>query len=369
MKCAALLLVAIFGFAFSAYTDLITIPAGAGRSQNGYTYLKASTMLELYGRPCALSQDCKSVTNPTLSPLIQTRKIGKFTLTGMKQALDAISRALDDVARNDPGLYAAIGSSGMLCCRAIRGSTTTFSNHAWGAAADFNINGVLDPRGDGKCQRGLASLWPYMQKQGFYWAAGYSGSSEDAMHFEIADEVMRNWGSSGDYGGCTSSSGVRGECKDVSQCSATTEAGKCPGPANIKCCFTSGTPPPPATYRCCTASTLNIRSGPCTTYSIMGTVTQGQSMVLVNGNAVAGCSNNWVQVRRNGITGYVSTSFITPCTPNLASEFNSTIEDEPVAGQFFADGDDAYAYDETEDGAASKLVVLFAAILALAAVF
>ncbi len=60
-------------------------------------------------------------------------------------------------------------SSGMLCCRAIRGSTTTFSNHAWGAAVDFNIGGVLDPRGDGKCQKGLLDLFPFMQQQGFYW--------------------------------------------------------------------------------------------------------------------------------------------------------------------------------------------------------
>jgi len=324
-------------------------------------------MLGLYGKPCGLTANCVSVTNPTLSPLIQTRKIGKFTFTGMKQALDALSRAMDDVARSDPALYAVLGSSGMLCCRAIRGSTTTFSNHAWGAAVDINIQGTLDPRGDAKCQRGLAMLWPYMAKQGFYWAAGYTGASEDGMHFEIADEVMKNWANAGDWGSCTTNSGASGKCIDVSQCNGQTEAGHCPGSANIKCCYSIA---PPATYRCVTATTLNIRAGACTTFTVLGTASMGQALTVVNSQEVAGCSNNWIQIRHNGITGYVSTSFVTPCAALGASEFNSTIGDEPVDGPIFADGGDAADDPYNPDvSSAATLFALVSLALALLAVF
>jgi len=317
-------------------------------------------MLNLYGKPCGLTANCVAVTNPTLSPLIQTRKIGKFTFTGMKQALDALSRAMDDVARSDPGLYGALGSSGMLCCRAIRGSTTTFSNHAWGAAVDINIQGTLDPRGDKKCQRGLAMLWPYMAKQGFYWAAGYTGASEDSMHYEISNEVMMNWANSGSWGSCTTTTGTSGQCIDSAQCKGQTQSNRCPGPANIKCCYGVV---PPVVYRCVTATTLNIRSGPCTTNTILGTATMGQALTVVDDTEKAGCSNNWIQIRHNGVTGYVSTSFVTPCAALGASEFNSTIGDDPVDGQVFADGgDDDVAYNP-DASTANSLVVIFAVLL------
>jgi len=331
--------------------------------------LKASTMLNLYGKPCTLTPNCIGVSNPTLSPLIQTRKIGKFTFTGMKQALDALSRAMDDVARNDAGLYGALGSSGMLCCRAIRGSTTTFSNHAWGAAVDINIQGTLDPRGDKKCQRGLAMLWPYMAKQGFYWAAGYTGASEDSMHFEISNEVMLNWANAGSWGSCTSTVGQPGQCIDSAQCTGQSEVNRCPGPANIKCCLKA----PQAIYRCVTADTLNIRNGPCTTNTILGTASKGMALTVINVNEVAGCSNNWIQIRINGITGYVSTAFVTTCTPLGASEFNSTIGDEPVDGQVFADGgdagDDAYDPDAMAASPASTLFALLSIVFGIVALF
>jgi len=287
-------------------------------------------------------------------------------------ALDALSRALNEVSAKDPGLYAAMGSSGMLCCRAIRGSTTSYSNHAWGAAVDINMQGTLDPRGDGKCQRGLLMLWPYMAKQGFYWAAGYSGASEDSMHFEIADEVMRNWGTSGDWGTCKSSSGIAGRCIPTGQCNANTEAGLCPGPTDIKCCFSgSAAPPPVAKYVCSTADTLNIRDGPCTTFGVVGQAHKGDSMQLINGNPVAGCSNNWIQIRRNGLTGYVANAFTVDCVPVAAYDANNTLAEELINGTlFFGDGDVDFALDPNADeGSASTLMMLMSALIALMVVF
>jgi len=348
------------------YQTLVPLPGGL-INQNGYTYLRLSTMLELFGKPCPLSTQCTSVTNPNLKTRIETRRIGKFTLTGMKMALDALSRAFDDVAKNDPNLYNAIGSSGMLCCRTIRGTTDKYSNHAWGAAIDLNMQGQLDPRGDAKCQRGLLLLWPYMAKQGFYWAGGYTGASEDSEHFEIADQVMRSW-SKGDWGSCTSTSGAAGTCIDSAQCNRQTQSGRCPGPANIQCCYSDAAPPPPPTYKCVTATTLNIRSGACTTFGILATAQNGDPLLVVNGNPVAGYNNNWIQIRRNGITGYVSVSFTQDCTPLGALEFNSTIGDFPDNGTVFNDGDNDFYYDDTLVAVAGSLSVwmfLMAVLLAV----
>jgi hypothetical protein len=362
---AALLALAFFALAHSAtvayYQQLVPLPSGLS-NQNGYTYLKASTMTRLFPSPCPLTADCTSVTSTSLKSKIQTRKIGKFTVSGMSMALDSLSRALDNVAREKPDLYAALGNSGMLCCRAIRGSSTTYSNHAWGAAIDFNIGGVLDPRGDGKTQRGLLELWPYMAAQGFYWAGGYSGSSEDSMHFEIANEVMLNWGGNADYGTCTSSTGAAGRCLDVSQCTATTEAGRCPGPANIKCCFTSGAPPAPKRYKCVTTTTgVNIRAGPCTTQSVLLTAPYNEALEVVNPTPTTGCSYTWYQVRaRSSFTGYVASNYVEDCVPSGRNEFNSTIGDsETNETAIFPPGhEDDTPYDGDEMSIAAKNYIM-----------
>lgn len=269
----------------SYYQELVTLPSGL-RSQSGYTYLKSSTMLNMWGQPCPLTTDCTTVTNTKLKAQIVTRTIGKFRVTGMSRALDALERALNNVYYYEPSLYAALGNSGMLCCRAIRGSSTSWSNHSWGAAIDFNIGGTLDPRGDGKAQRGLHELYPYMHAQGFYWAAGYSGSSEDAMHFEIANEVMLTWGSSG--------SGGTGSSVD---------------------------------YVCVTGSAVNIRSGPCTSYSKIGTAYYNDALELVTSSTPSGCGYYWYKIRDGSTVGYIAANYATPCTPRFQSSNNETIED------------------------------------------
>eukprot|EP01118_Nematostelium_gracile_P011912 TRINITY_DN42_c0_g2_i1.p1 TRINITY_DN42_c0_g2~~TRINITY_DN42_c0_g2_i1.p1 ORF type:complete len:377 (-),score=108.55 TRINITY_DN42_c0_g2_i1:23-1153(-) len=311
------------------FQALVPIPAGAGVNQAGYTYLKSSTMMNLFGSPCPLTVDCTGVTNPSLAKRIIRRTIEKYTFSGADIALDALSRAIVKVKAENPALYTYLGNSGMLCCRAIRGSTTTHSNHAWGFAVDFNMAGVLDPRGDAKAQRGLALLWPYMKAQGFYWAAGYSGASEDAMHFEIADELMVNFGQSGDWGTCTSSTGLGGRCLDVGECGTSTESGRCPGPANIKCCIS----PPAKKFVCVTGATeLNLRASPCTTAAILLPIPQGESLEVISNVApVTACGNTWQKVRaRNAWTGYVASSFVTPCSVVVREFADDTDFPEPT---------------------------------------
>lgn len=140
------------------YNELVPLPAGL-RNQNGNTYLRQSTMKSLFGSPCSLSSSCTAVTNNKLKPLIQLVDVGPFRVTGAKPAVDRLKAALARVQAEKPALYATLGTAGMLCCRAVRGSTTSFSNHAWGFAIDFTINGKLDPRKDGKAQVCLLFVW------------------------------------------------------------------------------------------------------------------------------------------------------------------------------------------------------------------
>jgi len=94
-------------------------------------------------------------------------------------------------------------------------------------------------------------------------------------------------------------------------------------------------------------------------------------MQLVNGNPVAGCSNNWIQIRRNGLTGYVANAFTVDCVPVAAYDANNTLAEELINGTlFFGDGDVDFALDPNADeGSASTLMMLMSALIALMVVF
>mmetsp|Transcript_17335 Transcript_17335/g.44138 ORF Transcript_17335/g.44138 Transcript_17335/m.44138 type:complete len:489 (+) Transcript_17335:68-1534(+) len=186
------------------YTELVTLPAGLS-NQNGHTYLKQSTVMEHFGAPCAFKTDCQPVSNSKVKNLLATVQVhDNFKAYGLRPAVTRLKAALDNLKADHPTLYSQLGFSGMLCCRAVRGSSTSYSNHAFGMAVDFNIKGKLDPRADGKTQRGLLTLYPYMHEQGFFWAAGYSPAYEDAMHFEISQQTFTTWLSDGTLSGSTS---------------------------------------------------------------------------------------------------------------------------------------------------------------------
>lgn len=64
-------------------------------------------------------------------------------------------------------------------------------SNSWGFAVDLLINGKLDVRGDGKVMKGLLELYPFFRAEGFWWGAEFD--TEDAMHFEVADETVLQW--------------------------------------------------------------------------------------------------------------------------------------------------------------------------------
>ncbi len=168
--------------------ELTSVPANINA---GLRSAKQQTMLAFLGNPrSSYDVDCQSVTSTTLKNLIVLENVGPFRVTGLKPAVDDLRAIFSNVKTDNPELYAALGTAGMLCCRLVRGSKTgAISNHSWGTAIDIKINDVLDRRGDGRVLRGLVELAPFFNQQGWYWGAAFG--TEDGMHFEVSDERIR----------------------------------------------------------------------------------------------------------------------------------------------------------------------------------
>jgi len=149
-------------------------------------------MLSLFGAPRdSYGSDCQSVTNAELSRNMTVSTVGPLRVQGLRPAIDSLRRVLVDVQKEQPSVYAALGTAGMLCCRLQRGSATAISNHSWGTAIDLKIDGELDARGDKKIQYGLTLIAPIFNRHGWYWGAGFH--TEDAMHFEGGRTLVQAW--------------------------------------------------------------------------------------------------------------------------------------------------------------------------------
>ena len=177
------------------FGDLVPIPANINQ---GVSAAKQRTMLEVFGRPCSLSADCTAVTNAKVRNLLVTRDVGPFNVTGIRPTVEALTRIFTRVKQEQPDLFDVVGTAGVLCCRRVRrppgqAPSPNFSNHSWGTAIDLTIKGKLDPRGNGTTQFGILLLAPFFNAERFFWGAGFRGASEDAMHFEASDELVREW--------------------------------------------------------------------------------------------------------------------------------------------------------------------------------
>jgi hypothetical protein len=181
------------------FKTLVRIPQNVN---DGLTMIRQTTLLNVLGEPCKTAGDgCRSVTNQKVRNLLATQNIGPFSTEGLRPALDALTRAFANVQAAEPELYPRVGSAGMLCCRRVSlaggGFAKTFSNHAWGIAIDFKINGELDERADGLTQYGLLLLHPFLKAEKFFWGAGFGLAMEDSMHFEVSEDLIADWAAGG----------------------------------------------------------------------------------------------------------------------------------------------------------------------------
>lgn len=182
-----------------AITDLIPIPDGINP---GTSAARQITMKSLLGNPRGTyTDDCLPVTNPVLKKLIKTDDVGPFRVTGLAPAVDSLKEVMAEIRQKEPEVFAGLGTVGMLCARLVRNSKTSISNHSWGTAIDLNLNGVLDQRGDKKrtTQVGLARIAPIFNRHKWHWGAGFP--VEDAMHFELSDQKIRQLHADGIFSG------------------------------------------------------------------------------------------------------------------------------------------------------------------------
>ena len=162
---------------------------------SGVTAVNNQLMTQLFGKPREnYSADCQPVTNEKLKRNLTTADVGPFKVTGMSQAVRSLAEIMPEIQRLQPDVYTALGTAGMLCCRWVRGSTTSISNHSWGTAIDLKLNGVLDARGNNQVQYGLTLIAPIFNRFGWYWGAGFA--TEDAMHFEVGRALVETWSQS-----------------------------------------------------------------------------------------------------------------------------------------------------------------------------
>lgn len=151
-------------------------------------------MKRLFGEPKGkLTQICggKARVSDKMRPQIVTKNVGPFTLTGYDKFLSILTEVFDEYKAKHPEAYQDLTTAGCLCVRLVRGSKAQPSNHCWGTAVDLGYGGAIDRRGDGQCYAGLVDLYRIAKHKGLFWGAGFA--TEDAMHFEASEELLRVW--------------------------------------------------------------------------------------------------------------------------------------------------------------------------------
>jgi len=178
-----------------AFTDLVPIPSGINE---GLHSARNSMMCSLLGNPrSTYSVNCsrEGPTGALGRRIVWGKSVGLFNVSGFDLAVDSLREVFEEVSTVYPELADALSSYGMLCCRYVRGSRTSISNHSWGTAIDLKIDGKLDEPYNKKVQYGLTLLAPIFNKHGWFWGASFR--HEDGMHFEISQEKMLQWEAEG----------------------------------------------------------------------------------------------------------------------------------------------------------------------------
>lgn len=179
-----------FGFASVEVSDFareVPLPP-ASEMNGGLNAASHSTMMRIFGAPGRLTRDCSAITNPRLKRETVTADVGPFRVTGWKPAVDSLKVIFAEVKAEMPEVFAQVQTAGMTCVRHVRQNPARFSNHSWGTAIDVFFGTNVDDVGDGLCQAGLLKMAPIFKKHRWYWGAEFS--REDAMHFEVSEQLI-----------------------------------------------------------------------------------------------------------------------------------------------------------------------------------
>lgn len=187
----------------SRFSDLVSL-SSITPFNVGLKSASEETMISALGRPRMplTVHDQPDHVSDTVKRLQITAKVAdNIRATGIKPAVKSLRDILGKAAASDPGLVRALSSAGMLVVRLRRPTSgtpsTKISNHSWGTAIDFSIDGK-DPVGDTgqKVPRGIAMLVPFFNAAGWFSGIAF----HDDMHFEVAEETILKWAHDGELG-------------------------------------------------------------------------------------------------------------------------------------------------------------------------
>jgi hypothetical protein len=168
--------------------DLVPIPPGIN---SGVTACREETILGKFGSPGELTDKCSAVTGVIRRRIEYGVNVGPFKVSGLDYAVASLSQIFSVLSQEYPETYGQIRTAGMLCVRRIKYNPAHYSNHSWGTAIDLYFGSGVVPQGKTMTQRGFLDIYKTFNQHGWYWGAGFSGSSVDTMHFELADETVR----------------------------------------------------------------------------------------------------------------------------------------------------------------------------------
>ena len=175
----------------SKTVELVAIPK-MNTINTGLTPVSNSDMMNWFGKPGKLTDDCSEVLNIDLKRHMVTDYVHpkKFRVTGLRPAVESLKRIFTRMEKASPSAFESVGTAGMLCVRRVRGGVS-YSNHSWGTAIDLTFDGQLTPLGATKIHRGLLMVYRFFYDEGWFWGAGFT--RPDAMHFEVSKEKLTEW--------------------------------------------------------------------------------------------------------------------------------------------------------------------------------
>lgn len=167
----------------------------------GLTSATEHTMVSILGSP--MMPLTRVGQNERASDLVKrlevlTRITSKFRVNGIAPAVASLQAVLKATFAAEPGLEGVLSTEGMLSVRLRKptdgSASTAISNHAWGTAIDFALDGHDAPGSTGATvPRFIAALVPFFNRAGWFSGIAF----RDAMHFEVAEQTIRQWSDDG----------------------------------------------------------------------------------------------------------------------------------------------------------------------------
>jgi hypothetical protein len=173
----------------------------------GFHSANEATMISILGSPLMplTTSDQPEKASPLVKKIHQTVSVSKHVfVTGIKPAIESLqeilAKAFEQEKNNNHNLESVLSTDGMLNVRLRKPTSglhsTKISNHSWGTAINLKISGHSSPGNTGhSIPRFIAVLLPFFNNAGWYSGIAF----HDTMHFEVADETIRQWARDGRF--------------------------------------------------------------------------------------------------------------------------------------------------------------------------